>query len=97
MVTDAIAVLKQSKKFQDWGKLLLTREVHPGLMAEQHYTVKELAKQWGVSPDLIRDIFKDRPGVLIFKRPGTRTKRAYSTMRIPESIASQVYSELSGR
>lgn len=59
--------------------------------------MSEVAEQWGVSTDLIRDVFKDEDGVLIFERSGTRVKRPYSTMRIPDSILERVYAKLSRR
>lgn len=105
--TDAIALLLQSEKFRNWkpeppplpplkrvdGRVL--EQSH--LMKERHWDVGEVAEQWGISTDLVRDIFKDEDGVLIVERPGTRTKRSYSTMRIPESVLERVYNQLSRR
>lgn len=45
----------------------------------------------------MRDVFKDEDGVLIVERPGTRTKRAYSTIRISESVLERIYNKLSKR
>jgi hypothetical protein len=67
------------------------------LMAEKHYSVVEVADLWGVSVDLIRDIFRDEDGVLIVERPGSRVKRSYSTISIPESVLQRVYNRLSKR
>jgi hypothetical protein len=64
------------------------------IVPEKHYTVAEIAKQWGISVDLARDTFCDEPGVLTFERPRTRVKRGYSTMRIPESVLVRVHTRL---
>ena len=64
------------------------------IVTEKHYTVAEIAEQWGISVDLARDTFEDEPGVLTFDRPRTRVKRGYSTMRIPESVLVRVHTRL---
>lgn len=53
------------------------------------YSVKELAFVWNVSPESIRRMFEEEPGVLIFKiqRTGRRT---YRNIRIPGRIALRV-------
>ena len=100
---DAAALLHASGKFVRWQPPQPPRTAStPGvekssLVKEKHWNVVEVAEQWGVSADLIRDIFKDEDGVLIVERPGTRTKRSYSTMRIPESVLERVYNQLSRR
>jgi hypothetical protein len=65
------------------------------IVNEKHYTVSEIAQQWGISTDLVRDTFTSEPGVLKFVRPGTRVKRGYSTIRIPESVMVRVHTRLS--
>jgi hypothetical protein len=102
--TDVAALLHASEKFARW-KPLHERLVKPNrpnvelslLVKDRHWSVMEVAEQWGISTDLVRDIFKDEDGVLIVERPGTRTKRSYSTMRIPESVLERVYNQLSRR
>jgi|SRR5271165_897749 len=64
-------------------------------VSEKHYTIAEIAKAWGISTDLARDTFHDEPGVLCFDRPGTRVKRGYSTLRVPESVMIRVHTRLS--
>ena len=61
------------------------------MIEEQHYSPKELAKRWGLSSRFVRDLFKNEPGVLTIERPEERYKRAYTTIRIPASIAARVY------
>jgi hypothetical protein len=65
------------------------------LVDEKHFTPTDLAKAWGVSAETIRVLFRDEPGVLKIGNNGTRTKRGYKTLRIPESIAERVHRRLS--
>ena len=62
---------------------------------ERHYTPADLAKAWVVSAETIRVLFRDEPGVLKIGKDGTRLKRGYKTLRIPESIAQRVHTRLS--
>jgi len=65
-------------------------------MAERHYTVVELADRWNLSPDTIRKLFENEPGVLALEERGRkRGKRRYTTLRIPESVALRVHRRLS--
>jgi hypothetical protein len=64
-------------------------------VTEKHFTPSELATAWGVSSQTIRDLFKDEEGVLKIGSDGTRTRRAYKTLRIPESVAERVHARLS--
>ena len=68
----------------------------PRPFAERHYTVAEVAEMWNLSPDAVRGLFKNEPGVLIFKDAGPfRAKRRYTTLRIPASVVERVYRRLS--
>jgi|HubBroStandDraft_2_1064218.scaffolds.fasta_scaffold10830_6 hypothetical protein len=62
---------------------------------EKHFAPSELATAWGVSPQTIRDLFKDEEGVLKLGSDGNRNRRAYKTLRIPESVAERVHARLS--
>jgi hypothetical protein len=64
-------------------------------VAGSHYSVQELAKLWGLGVDKIRELFEDEPGVIKLQNPATRKKRAYTTLRIPETVAARVQSRLS--
>jgi hypothetical protein len=69
-----------------------------GLALEKHYRPDELAEIWGLSDDSIRTIFADEPGVLCHgDNKGSRVKRRYITMRIPESVAVRVHRKLSAK
>jgi len=64
---------------------------------EKHYSVDEIALDWGLSRDSIRRLFMDEDGVLKLCRPGTRYKRAHTTLRIPESVKYRVHNRLSAK
>jgi len=64
---------------------------------EKHYTCLELSKLWKLGPDTVRALFRDTPGVLVISRPATRFKRAYTSYRIPESVAQKRHAELHGK
>jgi hypothetical protein len=59
------------------------------------YAVQELAKLWQFSPDKVRELFENEPGVLKIKNPPKKGKRAYTTLRIPEPVAERVRRRLS--
>ena len=92
-------LLRASKKFLDWKPAKLSlRDLEKSQIStteEEHYTPAELAELWGVSVQTIRDLFKDEDGVLKLGSDGTRTRRAYKTLRIPHSVAERVHTRLS--
>ena len=63
-------------------------------MLEQHYTPIEIGKLWRLSARLVRETFRDEPGVLVIDRPEQMHKRGYATIRIPESVAKRVYDRM---
>ncbi len=65
------------------------------LMVERHYEPTELAALWGVSTETIRSIFREEPGVLKIGSEGTKHKRGYITLRIPETVVERVHRRLS--
>lgn len=66
----------------------------PDLGVEKHYSVAELAKLWSLSEKTIRRMFENEPGVLQWGSQETRFKRAYTTLRIPESVMLRVHRRL---
>jgi hypothetical protein len=58
---------------------------------ERHFSVRALAEIWGLSPDSIQKLFEREPGVLVIGDDGSRSKRGYHTLRIPESVAERVH------
>jgi hypothetical protein len=94
-------IVIHAKGFPSWRKKLGYQYIGPtftnSFAEEKHWTPIEVAKQWGVSPDLIRSLFRDEPGVLKFDRPASRAKRSYATLRIPDSVLVRVHTRLSSK
>jgi hypothetical protein len=91
---DHAAVLRASEKFQQWNRVKPPLELgHLKMMAERHYTPNQLATLWGVDAETIRNIFRNEAGVLKLQKDNA--KRAYVTLRIPESVAEKVHRRLS--
>lgn len=61
---------------------------------ERHYTVKEVAEMWHLDEKMIRRIFGDEPGVVSIGSIERRFRRAYRTLRIPESVLARVHRRL---
>jgi hypothetical protein len=64
------------------------------LSSQRHYSVSELAKLWNLSENTIRRMFENEPGVLLWASQAKRFKRAYTTLRIPESVMLRVHRKL---
>lgn len=63
---------------------------------ERHYSVSELAAHWNLSPDTVRKLFEREAGVLVIgTASGRYSRRKYTTLRIPESVALRVHRRLS--
>jgi hypothetical protein len=60
-------------------------------LTEYHYSIKELAQNWGLSQAKVRRMLHNEPGVLRFGVEKKGHKRAYVTLRIPASVAERVY------
>lgn len=58
---------------------------------ERHFSVKDVATMWGLSPAAIRRMFRNEPGVLRFGKEKHGHQRDCVTLRIPENIAERVY------
>ena len=61
---------------------------------EKHYSVRDLANLWNLSDRTIRRMFVGEPGVVEWGACERRMKRAYKTLRIPESVARRVHRRL---
>ena len=64
------------------------------LALEKHYSISELVQLWGLSEKTIRRMFMDEPGVVKWGHEERRFKRAYMTLRIPESVVQRVHRRL---
>jgi hypothetical protein len=99
MITEEIRI--DTRLFWSWRKksgYQYVGKTYTNSMAEEkHWTPIEVAKQWGVSSDLIRSLFRDEPGVLKFDRPASRAKRGYATLRIPDSVLVRVHTRMTSR
>ena len=63
----------------------------PDPALEKHYSVIEVAKLWSLSENTICRMFTGEPGVVEWGSEESRFKRAYKTMRIPESVLQRVH------
>jgi hypothetical protein len=70
------------------------RGLEPTPVFEKHYSVRELANLWNLSDRTIRRMFVGEPGVVEWGACERRMKRAYKTLRIPESVARRVHRRL---
>lgn len=64
------------------------------LSRERHYSVAELGRKWNLSEKTIRRMFVNEPGVLQWGKMEARSRRAYVTLRIPETVALRVHRRL---
>jgi AraC-like DNA-binding protein len=58
---------------------------------ERHYSVSDVAALWAISEKTVRRIFESEDGVLRWGSSETTRKRAYQTLRIPESVLIRVH------
>ena len=65
--------------------------------SERHYAVAEIAELWNLSPDKVRELFQNEPGVLVIGERSPRHKRRYVTLRIPQTVVERVHSRLSSK
>ena len=61
---------------------------------ERHYTVQEVAEMWQLDEKMIRRLFGDEPGVVSIGSEESRFRRAYRTLRIPQSVLVRVHRRL---
>jgi hypothetical protein len=63
---------------------------------ERHYTPAEISEMWNLSPDTVRKLFEQEPGVLLIRNEESKySKRRYTTLRIPQSVLERVHKRLS--
>jgi len=97
----AVQALLASRKFLTWQTADGQARYFPTplhrLASEKHFTPAEVSKLWGISSDLVRDVFRNEPGVLLIGNKTTKIRRGYKTMRIPESVLLAVHTKLSAK
>lgn len=64
-------------------------------MMETYYSVADVAQKMNLSKAFVRELFRERPGVLRIGAQGRRSKRDYLTLRIPESAVASFIAEAS--
>jgi hypothetical protein len=63
--------------------------------AVRHYSPAEIAELWNLSPDCVRKVFENEPGVLVIgNAQPKRGKRSYTTLRIPQTVLDRVHRRL---
>jgi hypothetical protein len=67
-------------------------EAHP-IIIDKHYSPGFYAELWGLSADTVVRWFQDLPGVLKLSAASRKGKRQRVELRIPFSLAMQVYQE----
>ena len=60
---------------------------------DPHYSPQFYAELWGIGVSTVIRWFRDQPGVLKLSKPSTNGKRVRAELRIPFSLAMQVYRE----
>jgi hypothetical protein len=60
---------------------------------DPHYSPQFFAELWGTSVSTVLRWFQDRDGVLKLNKPARNGKRTRIELRIPFSVAMQVYRE----
>ena len=67
-----------------------------GSGSEPHFSVKELAGQWGFSERAIRRLIEEEPGGVAIEK-NSRLKRTYRRIQIPASVAERIHWKLTRR
>ncbi len=82
------------RKRQQQEEKAVAERLIAGDPSEQHYSIHEVASRWGISGNTVRRLFSNEPGLLIYGHPERRSRRRYTTVRIPESVVRRVYERL---
>jgi hypothetical protein len=72
-------------------------QIETSVHIERHYAVAEIAEIWNLSPDKVRELFENEPGVLVIGERSPRHKRRYVTLRIPQKVLERVHHRLSSK
>lgn len=57
---------------------------------EHKLSYGEIARDWGLSVEIVRRLFDGEPGVVRFGHGTTRRKRRYYVARVPQSVVDRV-------
>lgn len=72
-------------------------QIETSVHIERHYAVTEIAEMWNLSADKVRELFEHEPGVLVIGEKGSRHKRRYVTLRIPQTVLERLHTRLSSK
>ena len=72
-------------------------QIETSVHIERHYAVTEIAEMWNLSPDKVRELFENEPGVLVLGERNQRHKRRYVALRIPQTVLERVHHRLSSK
>jgi len=72
-------------------------QIETSVHIERHFAVTEIAEMWNLSPDKVRELFENEPGVLVIGERSPRYKRRYVTLRIPQTVLERVHVRLSSK
>lgn len=79
-------------------ELFMQQQQTAAASTEPHYTAEQVAEFWSLDANSVRRVFRDEPGVLKFGNDkSTYQKRAYTTIRIPQSVLDRVYRRMTNR
>jgi hypothetical protein len=86
---------KPAESSRSFGAISGTSPLAPiDLASEKHYSVIEIAKLWALSEKTVRKIFEREPGVIHWGTDERLHKRAYRTLRVPETVLHRVHRKL---
>jgi hypothetical protein len=92
-----INALLKNPKFLNW-KPTKSKRVAGSVLDEKCYSPSEIGSSWGWDAETVVKIFENEPDVLIHgDEQGTKHKRRYRTMAIPESVVIRVKNRLGSR
>jgi len=99
MPSEIRELVLRSRKFREWRpRKVVYNSADSGSngapVEARHYSPSQLAEAWGLSVETIRAIFRQEPGVLKLGSTGTKYKRGYTTLRIPQEVAARVHRRL---
>ena len=91
MGTRAVTLEQRQAALRERHAHVAVPDGQAGPFAERHYSVADVSMLWSLSPDAVRRLFADEPGVLVLGDRSAAHKRRYTTLRIPESVLQRVH------
>ena len=85
---------KAAESYRFFDTITGTSSSASDLASERHYSVIEISKLWALSEKTVRKIFEREPGVILWGTEERLHKRAYRTLRVPETVLHRVHRKL---